>query len=250
MILIKSPSEIETMRQGGKILARILKLVAAQAQPGITTKQLDNLAETEIIKASGQPAFKGYHGFRTTLCTCLNSEVVHAPARPSRTLQDGDLLSIDIGMRYPAKHGLITDTAITIPIGKISPAAKKILNTTKKCLDLAIKTSQPNIHLGDVSAVIENHANKNGFNVTRELVGHGVGKKLHEEPQIPNYGSPGTGPILKPGMTLAIEPMLLAGGSELMQSSTGAYQTADEALSAHFEHTILITPQGNEILTK
>ena len=251
MIPIKTQSEIEIMRQCGKHLARILNLLVKQVKPGINTKDLDQIAEDEIKKINGWPAFKGYRGFPTAICTCINEEIVHAPAKPGRALKDGDILSIDIGLRHPIKHGLITDMAITVPVGKIPKSTKKLLDITKKSLDLAIKKIKPQRYLGDISYTIQNFVEKNKFNVVYELVGHGVGHKLHEPPQIPNYGEKGTGPILKPGMTLAIEPMVVVGEPEVIEDyKTSAFKTKDNSLVAHFEHTVLVTEKGSEILTK
>ena len=267
MIIIKTQQEIEIMREGGKILARILKMVAEKVEPGIGTKELNTFAEQEIRKAGGWPAFKGYHKFPTTLCTCINSEIVHAPALPDRKLKSGDILSIDVGMRYPARpvrrspdseayrdvggKGLVTDTSITVPVGKISKEAKKLLSVTKKSLNLAIKKIKPGISLGNISYTIQEFVEKNNFNVVRDLVGHGVGKKVHEEPQIPNYGLKNTGPILQAGMTLAIEPMVTAGDFKvIVDKDKQTFKTKDGSLSAHFEHTVLVIERGSEILTK
>jgi len=251
MIIIKSKDEIEIMREGGKILAQILDKVIKEVKPGMGTRYLDKLAEDEIKLAGGWPAFKGYHRFPSTLCTCINEEVVHAPAIPDRKLKEGDLLSIDVGMRYPAKNGLVTDMATTVAVGNYSRVAKKLMEVTTKCLEEAIKQVKPGANLGNISAVIQKHAEKNKFNVVRELVGHGVGQKVHEPPQIPNYGVKNTGPVLAPGMTLAIEPMVVAGNYEVEIGKDGqTYRTADGSLAAHFEHTVLVTESGVEILTK
>lgn len=239
------------MREGGKILAQVLDLVVKEVGVGVGTKYLDKLAEKKILEMGGWPAFKGYRKFPTSLCTCINDEVVHAPATPDRVLEEGDIVSIDVGMRYPKKTGLVTDMAVTVPVGKVSREARKLISATKKALEMAIKSVKPGKHLGDVSAAIQKEAEKNKFNVVRELVGHGVGQKVHEEPQIPNYGEPGTGPILKPGMTLAIEPMVVMGNYELEVGKNGqTYKTIDNSLAAHFEHTVLVTGKGAEILTQ
>lgn len=251
MIIIKNKSEIEMMKKGGHILATILDMVVKKVKPGVGTRELDQLAEDEIKLAGGWPAFKGYRRFPSTLCTCINDEVVHAPAIPNRILQDGDILSIDVGMRYPAKNGLVTDMSITVPAGKINKQAKKLLEVTKKSLDLAIKKIKPGQPLGIISNTIQTHAEKNKFSVVRELVGHGVGQKVHEEPQIPNYGAKNTGPVLQPGMTLAIEPMITIGSHEVMVGKNmQTYKTLDGLLSAHFEHTVVVTPSGCDVLTK
>jgi methionyl aminopeptidase len=251
MISIKTQPEIELMRQGGKILARILNLTVKMVKPGVGTLELDNFVENEIRLAGAFPIFKGYRGFPTALCTSLNEEVVHGAARPNRILKEGDIVGLDTGLRYPAKDGLVVDAALTVAVGKISPATKKLMAVAEKALMIAIKKIKPKARLGDVSFAIQMTAEKNGFNVVRDLVGHGVGYKLHEEPEIPNYGLPGTGPVLLPGMTLAIEPMVNQGGYEVFEDrKTKAFRTADNLLSAHFEHTILVTEKGCEILTR
>ncbi len=239
------------MRQGGKILARILNLLQKKVKPGVGTKELNNLAEDEIRLAGGWPAFKGYQGFPSALCTCLNTEIVHAPAIPNRQLKEGDILSLDLGIRYPAKNGLVVDAAITLPVGKVSREVKKLIETTRQALTLAIKKIKPGRPLGDVSAEIQKYAEKNSFNVIRDLVGHGVGYKVHEEPEIPNYCRFDRGPILEPGMTLAIEPMITLGHhAVVVDKNKHTYRMKDESLCAHFEHTVLVTERGSEILTK
>lgn len=251
MIQIKTKKEIELMRKGGRILARILDKVMQKAEVGVGTKELNQLAEQEIRKVGGYPIFKGYAGFPTALCTCLNEEVVHAPAVPDRKLKSGDVLSVDIGMRYPAKNGMVTDMARTKIIGKDLQQAKKLLKVTQQALDKAIKKIKSGIYLGDVSNIIQQHVEKNKFNVVRDLSGHGVGRKLHEAPQILNFGQKETGIILKAGMTLAIEPMVMQGNYDLeIKKDRMTYKTQDNSLCAHFEHTILVTDKGAEILTK
>jgi methionyl aminopeptidase len=251
MIIIKNRDQIEQMKKGGVILARILKAAAQIVGPGIGTAELDDFVEREIRVAGAFPIFKGYHGFPTALCTSINDEVVHAPAKPNRILKEGDIVGLDLGLRYPAKNGLVVDAATTVPVGKISKPAKKLMNAAEDALNTAIKKIKPGIKLGDISAAIQVEVEKKGFSVVRDLVGHGVGEKLHEEPQIPNFGLPGTGPVLAAGMTLAIEPMIAAGHYAVVEDrQTGAFKTADQSLSAHFEHTILVTAKGREILTK
>jgi methionyl aminopeptidase len=250
MIPIKTSKEIETMRQGGKILASILDIVIKKVKPGVGTQELDQLAEDEIRLAGGFPIFKGYHGFPTAICTCINDEVVHAPAKPNRILKSGDILTLDLGMRYPAKNGMIVDMAKTISVGKINKSTKKLINVTEQTLTLSIKKIKAGAYLGDISHTIQQHAEKNGFSVVRDLSGHGVGKRLHEDPQILNYGKPQTGPILKAGMTLAIEPMINIGEYSVIEDKKGIFKTKDNKLSAHFEHTILVTQNGAEILTQ
>jgi len=251
MIPIKSKAEIAIMREAGKILAQILDLVLSKVKVGTSTKELDKFAEQEIRKVNGFPIFKGYQKFPTALCACINSEVVHAAAIPDRKLKDGDIFSVDVGMRYPAKNGMIVDMAKTVPVGKISDQAKRLIKITEESLNIAIKKIKSGIHLGDISYAIQYYVEENNFNVVREMVGHGVGKKLHEEPQVPNYGLSGTGPILMPGMTLAIEPMVTIGHWKLIQDKKNyAFKTQDNSLSAHFEHTVLVTENESEILTK
>jgi len=251
MIPIKTENQIEQMKKGGTILARVLNAAAKMVGPGIGTAELDEFVESEIRAANGFPIFKGYHGFPTALCTSINDEVVHAPAKPNRILKEGDIVGLDLCLRYPAKNGLVVDAALTVAVGKISKSAKKLMAATADALNVAIKKIKPGIKLGDISSAIQVAVEKKGFSVVRDLVGHGVGEKLHEEPQIPNYGLPGTGPILEAGMTLAIEPMVNAGRCFVMEDrKTGAFKTADGSLSAHFEHTVLVTEKGCEILTK
>jgi methionyl aminopeptidase len=251
MIIIKSEKQIELMKEGGKILARILNAAAKMVKPGIGTAELDKFVEDEIRSAGAFPIFKGYQGFPTALCTSINDEVVHGPAKPNRILKDGDIIGLDLGLRYPAKNGLIVDMALTVEVGKVSKPTKKVVAAAKEALETAIKKIKPGNKLGDISSVIQVAVEKQGFSVVRDLVGHGVGEKLHEEPQIPNFGLPGTGPILEAGMTLAIEPMVIAGGYAVIEDpKSGAFRSADGSLSTHFEHTILVTEKGCEILTK
>lgn len=238
------------MQQGGKILAQILTQVAAQVKPGANTKDLDALAERLIRQQGGFPAFKGYQGFPSALCTCINEEVVHAAAIPGRQLKEGDMLCLDLGMRYPAKNGLVVDTAVTVAVGRVSAQTKKLIAVTKKALALAIRKIKPGARLGDISATIQQYVEKNKFNVVRDLVGHGVGYKVHEDPQIPNYGLIQTGPVLEPGMTLAIEPMVTVGDyNVILGKDKRTYKTRDNSWAAHFEHTVVVTDKGYKILT-
>jgi methionyl aminopeptidase len=251
MIIIKNEAQIKQMRIGGTILARILNMAGKMVKPGIGTAELDEFIEREIRLAGGFPIFKGYHGFPTALCASINDEVVHAPAKPNRVLNEGDIIGLDVGMRYPAKNGMVVDSALTVPVGKISKQAKKLISVSENALNLAIKKIKPGIKLGDISNAIQVEVEKNGFNVVRDLVGHGVGEKLHEEPQIPNYGLAGTGPVLEKGMTLAIEPMINEGDFVVVEDrKSGVFKTADGSFSSHFEHTILVTEKGCEVLTR
>ncbi|MGC9049200.1 MAG: type I methionyl aminopeptidase [Patescibacteria group bacterium] len=258
MIPIKTSEEIEIMRQAGKYLAQIMREIARQVKPGISTFELDELAEKLIRQIGAESAFKGYlpdtvqpnhrSGYPATLCTSINNEVVHGIPNKNRFLKNGDIVGIDCGLKL---KGYFSDMAITLAVGKVGPAAKKLLNVTKKALDLAIKKIKPGIHLGDVSFTIQNYVEKNNFSVVRELSGHGVGQKLHEEPTILNFGKPSTGPILKEGMVLAIEPMVNTGTWQIKTLPDGwTIVTADGSLSAHFEHTIVVTKNGAKILTK
>ena len=255
MINIYSDKEIEVMREGGKILAEILKILSKKAKPGITTEYLNKVAEGLIFSAgkasaSGgeiQPSFKGFNDYPAALCTSINEEIVHViPSK--RILKKGDILTLDLGIRY---KGLCTDAAITLPIGKIEAKTKKLISVTKKSLEIAIKECKPGKHLGDIGWAVQHYAEKNGLSVIRELVGHGVGKSVHEDPQILNYGQKGEGIELKPGMILALEPMIAIGSWRIKRGEDGfSYKMLDNSLCAHFEHTIAITKRGPKILTK
>jgi len=262
MIIIKTNKEIAIMRRGGKILAEILKKLAAEVKPGVTTGHLEKMACSLIKSAGGRPSFKGYksmhdsRAFPTALCTSINNEIVHAPALPARRLRPGDIIGIDLGMEYPCgkdTHGYYTDMAVTVPVGKVSKQAKKLINVTKKSLELAIKQVKPNNNLSLIGLAIQTYVEANGFSVVRDLVGHGVGTAVHEEPQVPNYvikGKAFDDVVLKPGMTIAIEPMVNEGGWKVKSGKDGfTIVTADGSLSAHFEHTVAVTEKGCEILT-
>lgn len=270
MIPIKSPQEIEIMRQGGKILARVLEEVAKAIKPGVTTKELDRLAEGLIFSFGAVPAFKGFKGpsdkqpYPATLCTSINEEIVHV-VPSDRILKEGDIIGLDLGILYPPEKcaacplarqgcqgvpGLHTDMAMTLPVGKVSKEAQRIIEVTKKALELAISQVRPGNHLGDISFAIQEYVESRDFSVIRDLTGHGVGRQLHEKPDIPNFGKKGTGPSLQQGMTLALEPMVSAGSYKIKKTKDGfGYQIADGSLSAHFEHTVAITKDGGEILT-
>lgn len=247
MIKIYNENEIEILRQGGKILAKIIEELKKEVKPGVITKYLNKVAEDLVFSWGAKPSFKGFERFPAVLCTSINEEIVHAvPGK--RKLKEGDVLSLDLGIRF---NGYCTDMAITIPVGKISKEAKKLIKITKEALKIGIKRAKPGSYLGDIGYVIQKYVEKNGFNVVQELVGHGVGKQVHEAPRIPNYGSPEEGAELKSGMVLAIEPMVTVGDWQVEKTKDGfGYKTVDNSLSAHFEHTIAITPKGPEILTK
>jgi len=258
MISIKTTEEIKTMRQACKHLARVLQIVAKAVRPGVSTLELDQLAEKTILKLGAQPAFKDYlpddtagldeNAYPATICASVNNEVVHGIPRVDKILAVGDIIGLDCGLRL---NGYYSDMAVTVGVGKISAADQKLLDVTKKSLALGIKAVKDGVHLGDVSAVIQKYVEKNGFSVVRNLSGHGIGKELHEEPSILNFGQPGTGPILKTGMTLAIEPMVNVGSWKIKTTDDGwTVMTIDDKNSAHFEHTILVTKNGAEILTK
>lgn len=263
MIIIKTDNEIAIMRQGGKILAGILNKVAAAVKPGITTGDLERLANKLIAENGGRPSFKGYKSmmetkaFPTALCTSINNEVVHAPALPARRLNAGDIIGIDVGMEYPygpSGHGYYTDMAVTVAVGKVNNEAKKLMKITKKALEQAIKQVRPGGSLNDIGQAVQATAEEAGFSVVRDLVGHGVGTAVHEDPQVPNYklaGSGIEGIILKPGMTIAIEPMVNIGRAEVKSLADGfTFVTADKKLSAHFEHTVAVMENGCEVITR
>ena len=255
MITIKKDNEIELLRQGGKILARILKQLLAEVKPGATTGHLEQMADWLIKQAGGRPAFKGFKSdkdskpYPTVLCACINNEVVHAPSLPSRELKSGDIVGIDIGFEY---ENFYTDMAATVGVGKISREAQKLIRVTKEALALGLREVRPGNSLNNIGKAIEQYVKANHFSVVRDLAGHGVGYSLHEDPQVPNYDlSYSKKIILKPGMVLAIEPMVNAGDWRVKEGSDKfAVLTADDSLSAQFEHTVLVTESGNEILTK
>lgn len=247
MIKTYNKNEIEILRRGGKILAKIMKELEKEVKPGVTTKYLNKVAEGLIFSAGARPSFKGFDRYPATLCTSLNEEIVHAvPSK--RKLKKDDILSLDLGIRF---EGYCTDMAITMPVEKVDKKSKKLIKITGEALKIGIKQAKPGNHLGDIGYVIQKYVAKNGFNVVRELVGHGVGKKVHEDPRIPNFGKAGEGPKLKAGMVLAIEPMITVGDWHIKKTKDGfGYKTADNSFSCHFEHTIVITSKGPKILTK
>ncbi len=246
MITIKSPREIETMRRSGKITAKVLGDLMRSAKPGMTTRDLDAMAERGIRELGGVPTFMGYYDYPASICASVNEEVVHG-IPGDRVLQEGDLLSIDIGTTF---EGYVSDSAVTIPIGSISAQARRLLEVTQQCLMLGIAQMHRGKRLGDIGSAVQKHAESNGYGVVRELVGHGVGTKLHVEPQVPNYGSAGAGLELRAGLVLAIEPMITEGAYNVETLEDGwTVVTADGKLAAHFEHTIAITDDGPKILT-
>ncbi len=234
------------MRRAGRIVAIVLERLADSVAPGITTEELNRIAEEETKKNNAIPSFLGYKGFPASICASVNDEIVHGiPSR--RALKEGDIVSIDFGAVY---NGFQGDAAITVAVGKVSAEAKKLMKATRQALNAGIVKARDGVHLGDVSAAIQKHVESKGFSVVREYVGHGIGRDMHEEPQIPNFGRVGRGPVLREGMTLAIEPMVNAGGWQTKLTDSGwTVVTADGSLSAHFEHTIAVTNGGAEILT-
>ena len=247
MIVLRSKDEIAQIGRAGKILAATLEKLRKAAKPGIQTKELDEIAREEIIKRNGYPAFKDYKGFPGNICASLNETVVHG-IPSDRKLRESDIVSIDVGVRF---RDYCADGAITVGVGRISETAGKLIEVTKKALYIGIENAQPGRHLTDISHAIQQFVEANGFSVVRALVGHGIGTNIHEEPEIPNFGKPGMGPILEPGMVLAIEPMVNAGTFEVETLDDGwSIVTKDRKLSAHFEHTIAITEKGSVILTK
>ena len=247
MVTRKSNREIELMRIAGRIVALAHKAVSKAVKPGVTTKQLDELVEKVIRDENAIPSFLNYSGYPASACISINEEVVHGIPSPRRVLKSGDIVSIDIGAIYKGYHG---DSAWTYACGEISDEAKKLLEGTEASLFAGLEFAKAGNHLSDISHHIQKKAEGLGYSVVREFVGHGVGKKLHEDPQIPNYGLPHRGILLKPGMTLAIEPMINLGNKEVKVLKDGwTTITRDKSLSAHFEHSILITKDGYEILT-
>ena len=246
MIIIKSPQEIAIMREGGKILAKILKKVEKEAKPGVTTKELDEYAEKLALKYGSRPSFKGYNNYPSALCVSVNEEVVHG-IPSGRKLKEGDIVGLDMGIYY---KGLCTDSAVTVGIGKISSKAERLIKVTEQALKYGIDVVKPEAHIGDIGFAIQSYVESQGFSVVRDLVGHGVGKNVHEAPQIPHFGRKGSGLKLKEGMTIAIEPMVNAGKYYVHQAKDGwTFVTSDGSLSAHFEHTMAVTKNGCEILT-
>ncbi|MFA5143793.1 MAG: type I methionyl aminopeptidase [Candidatus Omnitrophota bacterium] len=247
MIVLRSKDEIAEVREAGRILAQTLKRLKKSAGVGIQTKELDAIARDEIIKRGGFPAFKGYKGFPGNICASINETVVHG-IPSDRKLRDGDILSIDVGVKF---RDYYADGAITVGIGAISESAGRLIEVTRKALYIGIEHAYSGRHLTDLSHAIQEYVESNGFGVVRALVGHGIGTRIHEEPEIPNFGKAGMGPILEPGMVLAIEPMVNAGTFEVETLDDGwSIVTKDRKLSAHFEHTIAVTANGPEILTE
>jgi methionyl aminopeptidase len=247
MIIRKTSEQIDAMAEAGRIQARCLRMLRSKARPGVTTKELDEAAEKFIRSQGAIPSFKGYRGFPGSICTSPNSMVVHGIPGPY-TLREGDVLSVDVGVTL---GGFVGDSAYTFPVGEISDEAQRLLDTGQAALAAGIERARPGNHLSDIGHAIQATTEAAGFSVVRSLVGHGVGRQMHEDPQIPNFGDPGHGPILQPGMTLAIEPMINAGKPDVyLHDDEWSISTEDESLSAHFEHTVAVTENGPKILTR
>jgi len=246
MIFLKSPWEIDQLRVSNRIAAEALAELKKLIQPGVKTSELDRFAEALVREKGAKPAFKGYNDYPNTLCTSINEAVVHG-IPSARELREGDIISLDIGTIFAGYYG---DAAVTLPVGRVSREAERLLQVTHAALDLAISKAKPGNRLSDISHAIQEYVEDHDMCVVKAFVGHGIGKALHEEPQIPNFGSPGKGPILRPGMVLALEPMVNLGTSEvvLLEDKWTAI-SKDRSLSAHFEHTVAITEEGNEVLT-
>lgn len=248
MIILKSLQEIEKIRKASLIVADVLDGIRDMVRPGVSTQDLDAFAERFIVAAGAKPAFKGYRGYPKTLCTSVNNEVIHGIPSKNVVLKQGDIVSVDVGAIVEGFYG---DAAITLPVGTIAPAAERLIRVTEESLSRGIDQAQPGNSLYDISHAVQHYVEANGYSIVREYVGHGIGRNLHEDPQIPNFGEAGKGPRLKPGMVLAIEPMVNAGGcATVVKEDNWTAVTADGSLSAHFEHTIAVTSDGPLILTK
>jgi methionyl aminopeptidase len=246
MIIRKSGKEIDKMARAGRVVADTLGVLGESMRPGVTTKELDEVAEEYIRSQGGVPTFKGYHGFPASICTSPNSMVVHGIPGAYR-IEEGDLISVDVGVTL---GGFVADSAYTFAVGEIDEETQRLLDVGQAALEAGIEQARAGNHIGDISAAIQRTTEEAGFAVVRSLVGHGIGRSMHEEPQIPNWGEPGRGPLLAPGMTLAIEPMINAGSSEVVVAEDRwSISTGDGALSAHFEHTVAVTEAEPRILT-
>lgn len=246
MIIAKSKKEIEKMRAAGKLVGQVLQELRSLVEPGVSTLEVDRAAERMIREAGALPTFKGYHGFPYSICASVNEQVVHG--FPSAyQLRDGDIFSIDVGVTL---EGFVGDTATTVPVGEISPELVHLVRTTEECLERAIEQCRAGLHLGDIGWAVQSHAESHGYSVVREYVGHGIGRKMHEDPQIPNYGKPGKGPKIRTGYVFAVEPMINLGTHQTKVLADGwTVVTLDGRPSAHTEHTIAVTEEGPEVLT-
>ena len=247
-VILKTPAEIEKLRRSNQIVAEVLEVLKERVSPGISTMELERICEEECRKRKVRPAFKGYNGYPYCLCVSVNQEVVHGMPSEKKVLKEGDIVSIDFGVCCDGYYG---DAAVTVPVGKISPEAQRLIDVTRRCLELAIEEAREGNRLYDISHAIQSCAEGAGYSVVRAFVGHGIGRELHEAPQVPNFGSPGKGIKLKEGMVFAIEPMVNAGGSAVRILDDGwTAVTVDGSLSAHFEHSVAITRDGAIVLSK
>jgi len=246
MICLKSERELETMDRANRLVHQTLRAVEAAAAPGVSTADLDKLAEEIVRAGGGEPAFKGYRGFPATLCTSVNDVIVHGIPSANVRLREGDLVSVDCGVLLDGFYG---DAAVTFAVGDVSVEARRLMEITRQCLDDAVAAVEPGARLGDVGAAVQRRAEDAGFGVVREFVGHGIGRALHEEPQVPNYGEPGRGQLLKPGLVIAIEPMITGGSWRVRIDDDGwTARTEDGKLAAHFEFSVAVTADGPRVL--
>lgn len=247
MIICKSPAEVEKLRRSARLVREILFEARDRVRPGVSTLELETYTEKRLAQAGAKPAFKGYRGYPCCLCTSVNEELMHG-IPSGRRLKEGDILGLDLGVVLDGFYG---DSALTVPVGEINESAKRLLQVSEDALELAIAKARLGNRIGDISATVQVHVEKNGYSVVREFVGHGIGRALHEDPQIPNYGQPGHGPALKEGMVLAIETMVNSGRPELrILSDHWTAVTADGKNAAHFEHMVAITHNGPDVLTR
>jgi len=245
-VTLKSESELALMRQAGRIVAEVLAGLSGRVAPGLTTEELDRTAREMTAEMGAIPSFKGYGGFPASVCVSVNDEVVHGVPGP-RVLREGDLVSIDFGAIW---QGWQADAAVSVPCGRVSPAARRLMQVTREALHLGIAQAEPGKRVCDIAAAVQGHVERNGYSVVRELVGHGIGREMHEPPQVPNFVEAASRMVLRPGMTLAIEPMVAAGSEQVQQDADGwTFRTRDGSLAAHFEHTVAVTEQGPSILT-
>jgi methionyl aminopeptidase len=248
MIVCKSTAELDTMHRAGLIVWEVLNELRMMVAPGVSTAELDRVAEKRATERHAKPAFKGYRGYPASLCVSINEEVVHGIPSSSRKLREGEIVSLDYGVELDGYFG---DAAVTVPVGKVTPELEKLMRVTRESLDRAIEAARPGNRLSDVGAAVQQWVEENGFSVVREFVGHGIGTRMHEEPSVLNYGKPGHGPRLQEGMVLAIEPMVNQGGADVRVLGDGwTAVTTDAKPSAHFEHTVAITAAGPRILTR
>ena len=247
MIICRSASELQRMREAGRLVGEVLAELAGIVAPGVTTADLDAVAERRIARAGATAAFKGYHGYPATICASINEEVIHGIPSGRRLLKDGDIISIDVGASLNGYYG---DSALTLPVGQVSEEAATLLRVTEEALYKAIERVRPGNRISDIGHAVQKHVEAYGFSVVREFVGHGIGQRMHEEPQVPNYGDPGRGPRLAEGMVLAIEPMVNAGKPAVKVLGDGwTAVTKDGSLAAHFEHTVAVTASGPLVLS-